>query len=166
MIHPAATAPTPAAEIEAAALLNSRREARLFTFSVSGERFALPVARVQTVFHLERVTPVPFAPPFVIGLVNLRGKIVTAISLRRRLCLAGADDGRGGYAVCVERGAESIALSVDQVGDVLRLPPEARLPTPPHIETARAAMTVCVYRLDEGMLPLLDIDALLAFERI
>jgi len=140
-------------------------EARLFTFRLAGERFALPVSRVQTVFRFERVTPIPFAPPAIFGLANLRGKIITAVSLRARLGLSPEGGLAGRYAVCVERGAESFGLSVDEVGDVLRLSPESRLPTPAHVDPARSALTICVYPLSEGILPMLDVDAILKFER-
>jgi len=140
-------------------------EARLFTFTLAGERFALPVSRVQTVFRFERVTPIPFAPPAIFGLANLRGKIITAVSLRARLGLSPEGGLAGRYAVCVERGAESFGLSVDEVGDVLRLSPESRLPTPAHVDPARSALTICVYPLSDGILPMLDVDAILKFER-
>lgn len=157
--------PLLAADYDLAAPHYAIGEARLFTFFVGGERFALPVAQVQTVFQLDRLTPAPFAPDYVLGLVNLRGKIVTAVSLRKRFGLP--DDGSlaGRYAIGVEYGQESVALVVDEVGDVRILPADAQLPPPPHIAPERAAITAGVYRLEQGMLPLLDLDAMLAFER-
>lgn len=164
MMQPAAAAAPASGAIVAGRVAEKHAEARLFTFFVDGARFALPVARVQTVFRIERVTPAPFAPAAVLGLVNLRGKIVTAVSLRRRLGLDEAGGLAGAYAICVENGGESVGLVVDEVGDVLRLSADQRLPPPPHIAPERAAVTTCVYRLDEGMLPLLDADTLLTLE--
>lgn len=140
-------------------------EVRLFTFFIAGERFALPVSRVQTVFRFERVTPIPFAPPAIFGLANLRGKIVTAVSLRARLGLEPERSLTGRYAICVDRGAESFGLSVDEVGDVLRIPADSQMATPAHVVPARSALTVCIYPLAAGILPMLDVDAILKLER-
>ena len=93
-------------------------ERRCFTVVDGDEMFGLPVQSVQTIFRIEGVTPVPLGPADVEGLVNLRGRIVTAVSLKRRLAKAPLDSARGTLAIGIEHDGENFALIVDDVGDV------------------------------------------------
>ena len=140
-------------------------EYHFFIVLVGGEKFGLPVARVQTIFPIEAVTPVPLGPPEILGLVNLRGKIVTAVSLRRRLHIPEDPRQTAALAVGMEHRGESFALVVDEVGDVIVLDGKARIPMPPHLDHQRAKLTEAVYRLDDGILPQLDMSAIFDFQR-
>ena len=135
---------------------------RCFTIVTDGRTFGLPVEAIQTVFEIVAVTPVPLAPVTVLGLVNLRGKIVTAISLRRRL-LGDADAVETSVlAVGIEHRGENFALIVDEVGDVIMLDGGTRIETPPHLGAAGAKIAA-VHRLDTLILPVLDLDWVLDF---
>lgn len=100
------------------------------TVMVAEQMFGLPIERVHDVFIPSAMTTVPLAPREIMGLLNLRGKVVTAISLRRRLGLP--DDVRGGdaMAIGIEHGGESYGLLVDGVGEVLRLTQKRWRPRP------------------------------------
>jgi hypothetical protein len=89
----------------------------IFVVLVAGERLGIPVSCVQTIFRIDRVTPVPGAPREVIGLVNLRGHIVTAVGLRRRLGMQDGSVHANPLAIGIEHLGESFALVVDEVGD-------------------------------------------------
>jgi purine-binding chemotaxis protein CheW len=136
-----------------------------FVVSVNGESFGLPVESVQTVFRIEAVTPVPLGPREIIGLVNLRGKIVTAISLRRRLNLPDGQHSRSKLAVGMDYDGENFALVIDEVGDVIDLAPETKIALPPHLGEGRAKFTKAAYRLEAGILSLLDVGAIFQFTR-
>jgi len=136
---------------------------RFFTVAAGDESFGLPVDNVQTVFRIGAVTPVPLGPREVVGLVNLRGKIVTSVSLRRRLQLPEAGPALGALAVGLDFRGESFALIVDRVGDVITLPETARIATPSHIEPARARLTAAVFRVADGVLAVLDLAAIFEF---
>ena len=103
--------------------------------------------------------PLPLGPADVEGLVNLRGRIVTAVSLKRRLAKAPLDCLRGALAIGIEHDGESFALVVDDVGDVIPCQEAAEIAHPPHIDPRRAHLTKTYYRLDSGILPILDMDA-------
>ena len=133
-------------------------EDRIFTVMVAGERFGIPVACVHTVFRVEGLTPVPLAPPAIAGLVNLRGRIVTAVSLRARLGLPAAPL-REVLAIGIEHRGEALALVVDAAGDVVTMKNAACIETPRHMQTARARLTQAIFRLDEGLLCILDMVA-------
>lgn len=136
-----------------------------FIVLVGGEIFGLPVERVQTIFQMEAVTPVPLGPREILGLVNLRGKIVTAVSLRRRLQMPESVSGKPGLAIGIEHRGENFALVVDEVGDVIVLDPEKRIPMPPHLDPQRMKLTESIYRLDNQILSLLDMDSVFDFQR-
>jgi purine-binding chemotaxis protein CheW len=138
---------------------------RCFVVFVAGEPFGLGVDYVQTIFGIDSVTPVPLGPKDIIGLVNLRGKIVTAVSLRRRLNLPDLDGTGSMLAVGMDYRGENFALIVDEVGDVLHLSPQSRISLPPHLNDRRAKFTKTAYRVDNGILSLLDVSALFDFPR-
>ena len=131
---------------------------RVFTVLVGDELFGIPVACVQTVFSIETMTPVPLAPPAIAGLLNLRGRIVTAVSLRRRLGLPPLPGGEL-MAIGIEHRGEALALVVDKAGDVVRLAPDSRIALPRHMPDARAKLTHAVCRLDDGIVSILDMAA-------
>jgi purine-binding chemotaxis protein CheW len=138
-------------------------ERRCFTVIDGDEMFGLPVQSVQTIFRIEGVTPVPLGPPEVEGLVNLRGRIVTAVSLKRRLSKNASHSTRGALAIGVEHNGENFALIVDEVGDVITCEEGAQIAGPPHVDPGRARLTSAYYRIEGGILPILDMDAVFDF---
>src|SRR4051812_25348462 len=100
------------------------------TVMIGDQLFGLPIARVQDVFVPERLPRVPLAPPEVAGILNLRGRIITMIDMRRRLDLGQRPDGEPVMAIGIERKAESYGLLVDQVGEVMKLPDKSCEPKP------------------------------------
>lgn len=140
-------------------------ETHCFVVYVGGETFGLAVDCVQTIFQIEAVTPVPLGPREIVGLVNLRGKIVTAVSLRRRLQMPDAQPAKSALAIGMEYRGENFALIVDEVGDVIFLNPQMQIALPPHLDQHRAKLTEAVYRLDQGVLSMLDVGCVFDFQR-
>ncbi|MGL4398025.1 MAG: chemotaxis protein CheW [Hyphomicrobium sp.] len=138
---------------------------KCFTVYCAGEIFGLSVNHAQTIFRVTSVTPIPLGRPEIVGLVNLRGKIVTAVSLRQRLRLP-SDQSHGNFlAIGIERNGENFALIVDQVGDVIELDASMQIPVPAHFDPQRSQMTSGLYRVGNKLVPILDMDAILDFER-
>src|SRR5215831_4583774 len=104
------------------------------TVMLDGQLFGLPIARVQDVFMPDRLTRVPLAPPEIAGVLNLRGRIVTAVDLRVRLGMARRSDGRPPMAVGIELKGESYGLLIDSVGEVLKLADGTREPNPVNLD--------------------------------
>lgn len=139
-------------------------EAGLVSVSIGGHTFGVPVLEVQDVITQARVHRIPLAPPEIAGSLNLRGRIVTAIDMRRRLGLAPATDGPGdaGVSVIVEQASgELYALMVDDVGDVLWLPPSAHEPTPQTLSPAWRDLCDGLYRLEDTLMLVLRTAAVL-----
>jgi purine-binding chemotaxis protein CheW len=131
------------------------------TFTTADQLFGLPIERVQDVFKPARITRVPLAGPDIAGVLNLRGRIVTAIELRNRLGLGGRDHVRGAMAIGIESRGESFGLLVDAVGEVLKLPDSDREPNPINLDRNLGRVSAGVYRLDGQLLVVLDIDRVL-----
>jgi purine-binding chemotaxis protein CheW len=131
------------------------------TATVAGQLFGLPIARVQDVFVLDRLTRVPLAAPEIAGVLNLRGRIVTAIDLRRRLGLAPAAEARKRMAIGIEYKGESYGLLIDVIGEVLNLPSSGREGNPVNLEPQLARVAAGVHRLEDRLLVVLDIDRVL-----
>ncbi len=137
------------------------RDMRCFTIVSDGRTFGLPVEHIQTVFEIQSVTAVPLAAFEVLGLVNLRGKIVTAVSLRRRLMGAPCPE-PSRLAVGLDYRGESFALVVDEVGDVISLDPDSQIDNPPHLGAERIKIAA-VHRLTDSILPILDLEWVFSF---
>jgi purine-binding chemotaxis protein CheW len=127
--------------------------------------FALPVAFARSVFRIEALTRVPLAPPYVLGLANLRGEIVAAICLTRRLDPDAPIAGIGSLAVVLELGAETFALAVQEIGDVIHASDDDVAPMPIHVDVRRAAPMSGVLRSGPALIPILDPPSLFDFRR-
>ena len=140
--------------------------AEYVTFTSGGQIFGLPIERVQDVFRLANITRVPLAGSEIAGVLNLRGRIVTAIHLRDRLGLQSAGKPATEatpMAIGIEMGVESFGLVVDTVGEVLKLPAAGLEPNPINLDRNLARLSSGVFRLEEQLLVVLDIDRVLDF---
>jgi purine-binding chemotaxis protein CheW len=131
------------------------------TTMIGDQLFGLPIARVQDVFMPERLTRVPLAPSEVAGVLNLRGRIVTAIDMRARLGLPKAGGDRPPMAVGVDLRGESYGLLIDSIGEVLKLPDDSREVNPVNLDPRMAKMSAGVHRLDGQLMVILDVDRVL-----
>jgi len=132
------------------------------TFSVEGLHLAVDVARVQEVIRHQSLTRVPSSPPVVRGLINLRGQIVTAIDLRRRLGLTplGPDDRPMNVVIRSDDGA--VSLLVDEIGEVVELDDRPPEPAPETVSPVIREAISGIWPLRERLLLLLDPDRVLA----
>ncbi len=134
------------------------------TVMVADQMFGLPIDRVHDVFIASALTAVPLAPREIVGLLNLRGRVVTAMCLRRRLGLPDRAATAQNMAVGLERQGESYGLLVDAVGEVMKLSPDRQEPNPVHMDGAWVKLSRGVHRLDDKLLIILDVDAVLSFD--
>ncbi len=131
------------------------------TATIGDQLFGLPIARVQDVFMPERLTRVPLASQEIAGLLNLRGRIVTAIDMRARLGLPRSEAGGPPMAIGVDLRGESYGLLIDSVGEVLKLADAEREANPANLDPRLARMTAGIYRLEGRLLVVLDVDRVL-----
>ena len=129
--------------------------------TVAGQVFGIPVLQVQDVLGPQRITRIPLAPAEVAGSLNLRGRIVTAIDMRRRLGLPPRSDDKPSMAVGIELKGESYGLLIDAVGEVMKLGEETREPNPVNLDGRLARVSGGVHRLDGQLMVILDVDHVL-----
>jgi len=131
------------------------------TAMIGGQLFGMPIVQVQDVFLPERLTRVPLAPPEIAGVLNLRGRIVTLVDLRRRVGLGERQEGHTPMAIGVESRGESYGLLIDSVGEVLKLDEAKREPNPINLDARLARVSTGIYRLDGQLLIVADVDRVL-----
>src|SRR3954453_9628763 len=118
------------------------------TVMIGDQLFGLPISRVQDVFMPDRITRVPLSAPEIAGVLNLRGRIVTAIDMRRRLGLPPRRDDKPAMAVGIELKGETYGLLISTVGEVRRLGEATVEPTPVNLGGSLARVSGGVHRLD------------------
>lgn len=119
----------------------------------------IEVMRVQEVILSQSMTPMPLAGDIVRGLINLRGQIVTAIDLRRRLGMPERNDDNPDYVpmhVVVRHGDTAFSLLVDEIGDVVTVESDAFEPAPETLVGQARELTMGVFKLERGLLIALD----------
>ncbi|MDE2030424.1 MAG: chemotaxis protein CheW [Alphaproteobacteria bacterium] len=157
---PAAVAGTAVAKAENAA------EGMFVTMFVAGQMFGIPVLQVQDVLGQQRIAHVPLAPTEVLGSLNLRGRIVTALDARLRLGLPAREGGEEeSMSVVVECGDELYSIVVDKVGEVMSLPAADYERNPSTLDSRWAEVSDGIYRLKDTLLVVLDIARFLRIEQ-
>ena len=131
------------------------------TATIGGQLFGLPIAGVQDVFVPDRLTSVPLAPPEIAGVLNVRGRILTIIDMRRRLELEVLEESRRTLVVGIEHKGESYGLLIDRVGEVLKLPARSFEDNPINFDRTLARVSAGVHRLDGKLMVVLDLDRVL-----
>ena len=132
------------------------------TLTLADQLCGVPVQSVRDILSEQTITRIPLAPPEIAGSLNLRGRIVTAIDLRRRLKLPPPPADQPRMSVVAEQGGELYALLVDQVSEVLTLRAGAFERNPPTLPAEWATYSNGIYRLDGKLLVVLDVGRLLA----
>jgi len=137
----------------------ARTSRQYATFFVDGLFFGIDVLHVQEVLRYQEMTRVPLAPDVIEGLINLRGQIVTAVDMRRRLKLQARADGQTPMNAVVrsEEGA-AVSLLVDEIGDVLEVDSETFETPPENVAAAARELLEGVYKLKDRLLLILNTE--------
>ncbi|HEY3930704.1 MAG TPA: chemotaxis protein CheW [Candidatus Koribacter sp.] len=146
-------------------MLEEKAMAQQFcTFYLGGLFFGVEVEKVQEVIRYQAMTMVPRASSVVGGLINLRGQIVLAIDLRRRMEMAPRGGDQKPMNVVVRTDDGAVSLLVDEIGDVVAVSQNAFEPPPETLMGTARKMTGGVYKLDGRLLHALDLAAVLQME--
>jgi purine-binding chemotaxis protein CheW len=124
--------------------------------------FGVEVLKVQEVIRYQEMTRVPLAPRMIEGLINLRGQIVTAIDLRRRLELPPRAEGRLPMNVVVRTDDGAVSLLVDEIGDVVEIQDDTYERPPETLNGVARELIQGVYKLKERLLLILDTEKTVA----
>ena len=135
------------------------------TMTIADQLFGIPVLAVQDVLGPQRITRIPLSPPEVAGALNLRGRIVTAIDVRRRLGLPPRSAENPGMSVVVDHKGELYSLIVDAVGEVMSLPSDSYERNPSTLDPRWREVSGGIYRLQGKLLVVLEVANLLEMRR-
>ncbi|MGL1919572.1 MAG: chemotaxis protein CheW [Hyphomicrobiales bacterium] len=127
------------------------------TVVIANQLFGLPILEVQDVFMPETITSVPLSANEIEGVLNLRGRIVTAINMRKRLGVKVEAVSDEVMAVGIEYKEESYGLIIDDVGEVLKLDMKAFEANPANLDPKWAQVSAGVFRLEKELLVVLDV---------
>jgi purine-binding chemotaxis protein CheW len=128
------------------------------TFYLDKLLFGIELKGVQEVIHSAEMTAVPLAPGVVSGLINLRGQIVTAVDLRRRLELNPPPEGAISMNVIVRSDDGAVSLRVDEIGDVVEVEEGSFEPPPETLKGTIRSVILGVHKLDDRLLHVLDTE--------
>ncbi|HNS44144.1 MAG TPA: chemotaxis protein CheW [Alphaproteobacteria bacterium] len=131
------------------------------TVIIEGQMFGIPILQVQDVLGELKVTKIPLAPPQVAGSLNLRGRIVTAVDVRKCLGLSPLEGTSKRMSVVVNHDDELYSLIIDSVGDVLTLHDKDFEQNPATLDLMWKSVSLGVYRLQGKILVVLDVPKLL-----
>jgi purine-binding chemotaxis protein CheW len=134
------------------------------TFFLDGLHFGVAVPCVQEVLRYQEMTRVPLAPPVVEGLINLRGQIVTALDLRRRIGLSERPDGQQPMNIVVRTQDGAVSLLVDEIGDVVEVDPLLCEARPDTVSGLAGEVIEAVYKQPDRLLLVLDIRKVLSLD--
>jgi purine-binding chemotaxis protein CheW len=135
---------------------------QLVSFNIGGEEFGVDILKVQEINRMLDVTRVPNTPEYVDGVINLRGKVIPIIDLRRRFNMERKDHDKNTRIVVVELSGVVVGFVVDAVSEVLRIPKSVTEPPPPIVAGIQADYITAVGKLEDRLLILLDLEKVIA----
>lgn len=141
----------------------SAGELQVVSFHVGEEEFGLDIVRVQEIIRMQPLTRVPNSPDFVEGVINLRGKVIPVLSLRKRFGLEGRAADKETRIVIVEIGGTVLGLVVDRVSEVMRLARDM-VEAPPALHKSEREFVLGVARAGERLLIVVDVQRLVSGE--
>jgi purine-binding chemotaxis protein CheW len=133
---------------------------QLVSFKIGNEEFGLNILRVQEIIRLQELTRVPNSPDFVDGVINLRGKVIPIIALRKRFGLEGQDHDKQTRIVVLEVQNMVLGFIVASVSEVLRIPASTVAPQP-RLGKIEREFVSGVGKLENRLLILLDVDRIM-----
>jgi purine-binding chemotaxis protein CheW len=145
-------------------MMKQTGETEFVTVMIGDQLFGLPIDRVHDVFAADRITRVPLARAEIAGILNLRGRIVTAIDMRKCLDLPPRQSHANQMAVGIEFGGESYGLLIDEVGEVMKLTAAQQEPVPVNLDGRWRRVASGVFRLEQELMIVLDIDRVLEIQ--
>ena len=134
---------------------------QLVTFRLGGEEFGVDIHALQEIIRMMTITRVPKSPPFVEGVVNLRGQVIPIVDLRKRVGLPAEETKKSTRIMVVQLERKTVGFIVDAVGEVKRIPARVVEPPPPIVAGIDSEYIKGVGKLEDQLLILLDLNKLL-----
>ena len=140
----------------------SRSEQQLVVFDLASEAYGVDIGAVREIIRMQDITKVPRTPEFVEGVINLRGKVIPVVDLRKRFMLPVAEQNDDNRIVVVDIGGQDIGVVVDAVTEVLRILSDSVEPPSSVITTTDSDYLMGICKLESRMIILLDLERVLS----
>lgn len=137
---------------------------QLVTFTLATEEYAVEILKVQEINRMKEITRVPNAPYYVEGVINLRGKVIPVVSLRKFFGLPEEEDRTKQKIMIMDIQGTTIGLIVDSVSEVLRISSSVVEPPPPMTYSVSTEFISGIAKLEDRLIILLDMDRLIGKE--
>jgi purine-binding chemotaxis protein CheW len=141
-------------------------ELQVVVFTLEKEEYCVPVMQVREIVPHTKPTRIPHTPPFIEGVINLRGTITSVLDLRKRFGLGTASYNEDTRIIVVDLADESLGFLVDTVSEVLRLPNDTFEPPPPQVVSVDTAFIQGVGKFGDRLLILLDLEKVLSLTEL
>jgi len=148
-------------DIKGATQAKSEELIQLVSFTIGDEEFGVDILKVQEINRMLAVTRVPNSPEYIDGVINLRGKVIPIIDLRRRFQMERREHDKNTRIVVVELSGKVVGFVVDAVSEVMRIPKSVTEPPPPIVAGIDAEYITAVAKLEDRLLILLDLEKVL-----
>lgn len=142
------------------------KDRKYLAFTLAGQEYATDISVVKEIRGLERVAPLPESPAYLLGVMDLRGKVVPVVDLRRRFHLPAVQEEGETIIIIVDMPGQTVGLTVDQVTEVLSLSPSAWEPPPPLFNGPARNFVSGVANLSSRLIILLDLSRVLNPEEV
>lgn len=139
-------------------------EEQLVVFQLAGETYGVNIGSVHEIIRMQEITKVPRTPDFVEGVINLRGRIIPVIDLRKRFYLPLQEKTQSSRIIVIEMDSVTVGMIVDSVSEVIRLPLNEIEPAPPMVGGVDATYLRGVGKREKGLIVLLDLNQVLKGE--
>ena len=140
----------------------AQEEKQLVVFDLDSESYGVDIGAVREIIRMQEITRVPRTPEFVEGVINLRGKVIPVVDLRKRFGLAVGEENKDNRIVVVDIGGQDIGVVVDAVTEVLRIPASAIEPPSSVITSADSEYLLGIVKLADKMIILLELESVLS----
>jgi len=134
---------------------------QLVSFKLGKEEFGVDILKVQEINRMLEITEMPNSPDFVEGIVNLRGRIIPVIDLKKRLNLPIKEHDNSTRIIVVELGGKTVGFIVDEVSEVLRIESNITEPPPEMVTGIDSEYITAVAKMEDRLLILLDLNKVL-----
>jgi purine-binding chemotaxis protein CheW len=134
---------------------------QLVSFTIGQEEFGLDIQCIQEINRMVEITRVPNAPDYVTGVINLRGKVIPIIDLRKRFGFPPKESDKNTRIIVVELGGMVVGFVVDTVSEVIRIPKSITEPPPAIVAGIGSEFITAVAKLENRLLILLDLERIL-----
>ena len=138
------------------------REKQIVAFTLGTEIYGVDIATVREIIPIQQIVNVPRAPEFVEGIINLRGRVIPVLDLRKHFGFERKTGDPNQRIVLVETGAESIGVIVDSVSSVLRVRDDAVEPPSSVIVGAEIEYIYGIAKVDDNLIVLLDLTRIIS----